>query len=309
MSIHAPLVSCIIPTFNRANSIRAAINSAVAQSGVELEVVVVDDCSADATVTLVEAIGDTRVRLIRREQNGGASAARNTGIRAAKGRFIAFLDSDDEWLPGKLDRQLELLMREGQRAAISCTGVEMHLLDHGLMRVQYFEDTPDWKRRLSMGCDFSPGSTQVSHRSAYDLVGPLDETLARFEDWDWLLRYTRTETIAGIRDPLARVYNRRARLGDVVECSARLFLEKHAGILYALPSADRRKAISDLWLQVTGTYAFEGRLRAALPSIAASASQRPLHTLWRLAAGVSLVVRGKAMQDTKSAVSKPPISS
>ena len=287
-----PIVSVVIPAYNRAASIRTAVDSALAQSVREIEVIVVDDASEDDTVQVVFGIDDPRVRLIRRERNGGASAARNAGIAAAKGGLIAFLDSDDAWMPGKLERQIGVLQGADAAAAVSCTGVEMHLLDHGVMRIQCLEDTADWGRRLAMGCDLSPGTTQMSRRHVFDLIGPLDETFARFEDWDWLLRYTRTGRIAALREPLARVNNRRAGHGDAVERSAVLFLAKHRDVFDALPARDRRQAVSDMWLQVTGTYAFEGRLKDALPSIRAALRQRPIHTMGRLATGATAVLLG-----------------
>ena len=102
-------VSVILPTYNRSASLLAAMNSVLTQSEGDLELIVVDDCSTDGTESLVQGIADPRVRFVRRQQNGGAAAARNTGLALATGQFIAFQDSDDLWLPGKLLRQLQLM--------------------------------------------------------------------------------------------------------------------------------------------------------------------------------------------------------
>src|SRR5690348_11964260 len=98
-----PRLSVVIPAYNAATTIRAAVTSTLRQTRPVLEVIVVDDGSADATADVVSAIGDPRVRLISRV-NGGPSAARNAGIAAARGEFVAFLDSDDLWLPGYAER-------------------------------------------------------------------------------------------------------------------------------------------------------------------------------------------------------------
>jgi len=290
--MYRPLVSVIIPCYNRAQTIRRAIDSALAQSLSEIEILVVDDGSDDDSRDIVSAHPDERVRLIARAQNGGAAAARNTGIAAAQGEWVAFLDSDDVWLPGKLQRQLGA---HGARPGpdVSCTGVEIHLLDHGVVRVRHCEDQPDWARRLAMDCDLSPGTTQMTRREAFERVGPLDENLPRFEDWDWLLRYTRSGSIIPVREPLARVYNRRGRLGDVVALSAERFAEKHRTVLDALTPADRASALGDLWLQVVGTYAFEGRVMAALPYAWRAMKLRPALTAMRLSAGAAAVLRGR----------------
>ncbi|MEM8970537.1 MAG: glycosyltransferase family 2 protein [Pseudomonadota bacterium] len=102
-------VSVILPTYNRARSLVPACRSVLDQSVRDLELIVVDDASQDSTHEVVERLGDSRVRYIRHEHNGGASAARNTGLEVAIGQYIAFQDSDDLWLPGKLERQINQL--------------------------------------------------------------------------------------------------------------------------------------------------------------------------------------------------------
>lgn len=103
----APLVSVIIPTFNRKEVLQQAISSALDQKGaMELEVIVVDDCSTDETEGLVRSFRDKRIKYIRHSENRGGAAARNTGVSLATGEFVAFLDSDDTWDGGKLSAQL-----------------------------------------------------------------------------------------------------------------------------------------------------------------------------------------------------------
>ena len=294
-SLCRPVVSVVIPAYNRAGCVRTAIDSALAQGVADIEVLVVDDGSTDATREIVASHPDGRVRLIARESNRGASAARNSGISASSGSFVAFLDSDDIWLPGKLVRQLAALDAPGA-PGVSCTGVEIHLLDHGVTRIQPCEPTQDWARRLAMGCDLSPGTTQMTRRELFERVGPFDEALPRFEDWDWLLRYTRTYPVLAVREPLARVFNRRGRFGHVVAASAERFAAKHAATFASLKPADRAQALSDLWLQVVGTYAFEAKPFAALPYALKSARVKPLHTLQRLASGIAVVLRGRMVR-------------
>jgi D-inositol-3-phosphate glycosyltransferase len=101
-----PLVTVIIPTYNRADLVKGAIESVLAQSYSQWELLVVDDASTDETSTILQGMSDERIRYIRHSQNRGGSAARNTGLAQAKGAYIAFLDSDDEWLPTKLEKQV-----------------------------------------------------------------------------------------------------------------------------------------------------------------------------------------------------------
>lgn len=106
-----PLVSIITAAYNAEKLVEATINSAIAQSYADWEMLVVDDCSLDATCQVVEnaSTRDSRVRLLRHAVNQGPAGARDTAIQAARGRFIAFLDSDDLWLPSKLERQLAFM--------------------------------------------------------------------------------------------------------------------------------------------------------------------------------------------------------
>jgi glycosyltransferase involved in cell wall biosynthesis len=105
----SPTVSVVLPTFNRSTSLVAASRSVLDQSFRELELIIVDDASTEDIAAVARGLGDSRVRCVRRERNGGAGAARNTGLALARGAFIAFQDSDDLWLPGKLEKQVRLL--------------------------------------------------------------------------------------------------------------------------------------------------------------------------------------------------------
>ena len=99
-------VSVIIPTYNRAKLIKRSILSVLNQTYQNFEIIVVDDGSADDTKSVVESFNNPKIRYIRHDINKGQSAARNTGIKNAKGKYIAFQDSDDEWLPEKLEKQM-----------------------------------------------------------------------------------------------------------------------------------------------------------------------------------------------------------
>ncbi|HTS19764.1 MAG TPA: glycosyltransferase family A protein [Verrucomicrobiae bacterium] len=112
------LVSVIIPTYNRAGTIERTINSVLAQSWGSMEILVVDDGSTDHTADVLSGFGD-RIRVIR-QSNRGPSGARNAGIRAARGEVISFLDSDDEWLPDKTERQVKLLQATESLGVVCC---------------------------------------------------------------------------------------------------------------------------------------------------------------------------------------------
>lgn len=119
-----PLVSVITPTYNAAKFIRNTIDSVKQQTYPHWELLLIDDCSTDETVQIIqEELKDSRIHLITLTHNGGAAVARNTGITAAKGRYIAFLDSDDLWLPQKLEKQVQFMQEKDIAFSFSRYGI------------------------------------------------------------------------------------------------------------------------------------------------------------------------------------------
>ncbi|BBD99720.1 glycosyltransferase family 2 protein [Sphingobium amiense] len=117
---HVPRVSVVIPAYNSAALIGATLRTVIDQTMPDWEAIIVDDCSTDDLAAVIDGFADPRIRLIRHRVNGGASAARNTGIAAAKGRFIAFLDADDAWVPDKLERQLAAVLAQPDPDRVFC---------------------------------------------------------------------------------------------------------------------------------------------------------------------------------------------
>ncbi|MEP0213205.1 MAG: glycosyltransferase family 2 protein, partial [Cellulophaga sp.] len=116
-----PLVSIIIPTYNRQLTIRRAIDSVLSQSYSNIEIIVVDDCSNDKTYLIMENFkSDDRVQYIRLDKNVGGGGARNLGIKASKGEYIAFQDSDDVWLEDKLVKQMNVFLKNKELDVVFC---------------------------------------------------------------------------------------------------------------------------------------------------------------------------------------------
>lgn len=190
---NTPDISIIIPIHNRAHCIGRAVASVLAQrpsdDGAALpawELIVVDDGSSDDGAALVEACGDPRIRVIRHPVNRGAAAARNTGVAAARGALVAFLDSDDEWTPDKLARQTAA-MRSPNAPDVSFTGFILSRDSDGAAATRRPALAPGVAGFLD-GCFVAPGSTMMARRTCLSAVGPFDESLPRLEDWDWMLR-------------------------------------------------------------------------------------------------------------------------
>jgi len=120
-----PLVSVIIPAYNSARYISRAISSAIAQTYKDIEILVVDDGSTDRTADIVRSFGDPRIKYFYQE-NRGQGAARNNGIRISKGEYVTFLDSDDFYLPEKIDKQVNFLETNPEHQAVYCNALHFY---------------------------------------------------------------------------------------------------------------------------------------------------------------------------------------
>lgn len=199
-----PSVSVVLPFFQRAGSVVAAAESALAQAGVDVELVAVDDGSTDNGAARLAALGDARLRLVRHPANRGAAAARNTGIATARHGLVAFLDSDDTFLPGKLAAQVALLHQQGLDLCFG--GFLLHGPGGTTAITLPPRDADSWAASFLDGCRVSPGSTMLATRAALARLGPYDETLGRLEDWDLLLRAaTQGLRFGAIAAPVARI--------------------------------------------------------------------------------------------------------
>ncbi len=199
-------LSVIIPTFNRAALLSRAIDSVFEQTGlnncVEIEVIVVDDGSTDNTADLVRGSFPS-VKFIQQE-NAGVSAARNAGLNEASGEWIALLDSDDEWLPHKLSRQIMDVTESGLKVSHTeeiwvRNGVRVNqMTKHRKQGGWIFENC------LPL-CAMSPSSIMI-HKSVFDEVGLFDESLPACEDYDLWLRITARYEVAYIEEACIKKY-------------------------------------------------------------------------------------------------------
>lgn len=201
-------VTTIIPAFNAAAHIRRAIDSALAQNISAAEIVVVDDCSQDSTADIVKGYGEP-VRLVQHQRNCGASSARNTGIANARGVYVAFLDADDEWLPEKLSKQLQIMDEAPTMVLVACrariidpAGRDTGDAFRGLMP-ETGENT--WKTLLAH--TFLATPCVVARRSALNEAGPFNPSLQVGEDQDMWIRLALLGTVGFVDEVLVRVHS------------------------------------------------------------------------------------------------------
>ncbi len=203
------LVSVVIPVYNREDTIKRAIDSVLYQTYADLEVIVVDDGSDDNTIKIVEAYKDSRVTLICQKEHGGANKARNVGIASSRGEYIAFQDSDDEWLNDKLYQQIEFMKKEDFLACYCA----YNIFENGTEYILPFDYT-DHEKYQSMLHEILAKYNVIGtpalviRREVLDLMNNewFDEALPRMQDYDFVIRLIQAVKIGYINKPLINAY-------------------------------------------------------------------------------------------------------
>jgi len=221
-----PLVSVIIPVYNRSELLPRTIKSTVTQTYRNLEIIIVDDSSEEDIRTIVNGFNDNRLRYLRRGTNGGVSEARNTGIKAAKGEFIQFLDSDDEFLPEKIEKQLEIFKKSKKE-------------DLGFVYCGAWMETNCVLKEISLNqpgfCKWAFLIHQVLIKSrVVEKTGFFDTAFSMVEDTDYIFRMGKTCKFCGISEPLVIYHNTHGSTSKNTESIIKytnLFIDKHKNIL------------------------------------------------------------------------------
>lgn len=209
----APPVSVVIPAYNRAATIGAAIASVLRQTFTDFELVVVDDGSTDDTLAAARSVADPRLRVVAAPRNMGAAGARNLGVTEARGTWIAFQDSDDEWLPEKLAKQMARLATPpatGEWGACYCGLLTVGALDARPGARTTLRYVPDPSVAPVEGDIVAPllarnmisTQTLVVRRDLFLALGGFDDTTTPIEDWDFALRLAARAPIAFVDAPL-----------------------------------------------------------------------------------------------------------
>ncbi len=199
----ADLVSVVVPTRNRVDYLARTVSSVLRQSYPEIELLVVDDGSGDGTAEYLAAISDTRVRSLRHDRCEGVSAARNRGLAAATGAWVAFVDDDDLWAPDKISRQMRALTLV-PGASWTCTSAVVVDADLRLLDWQRSPQSNDVAESL-LAANPIPGgaSTVMARRQLLIDVGGFDEGLSVLADWDLWVRLALASPLAPVENAMA----------------------------------------------------------------------------------------------------------
>ncbi|MEF8814588.1 MAG: glycosyltransferase family 2 protein [Halovenus sp.] len=226
-------VSVVLPTYNRADVLARSVESVLEQTFEDFELVVVDDASTDRTDAVIEQFDDDRLRYVRHDENRGAAAARNTGIREARADIVAFQDSDDVWDERKLEKQVAAFESSSDRVGVVYTGlhrqfenVRTHVPGHGMEPEKREGDIAESILR------FNFVSTQAAavRRSCFDRVGGFDDETPPLEDWELWIRISEFYEFKHVDEPLVSAYLREDSISNDSEALVRArerIVEKH----------------------------------------------------------------------------------
>ena len=231
------LVSVIIPVFNSPHTIDRAIKSVLNQTYDNIEILIINDASTDNTQKILEDIKVDNIRIFNFSNNKGPSIARNFGIKKSKGKYIAFLDSDDEWLPDKISKQVDLINRyKDEEWAAVYTGqilikknriVKIFPKDEGNLRLKI----------LYIKTGLATCSTILIRKNVFEEIGYFNEKLSFNEDPEFMIRYFEKYKIAVIPDALVKIHSQ-PKSAIYIEKGKKQFLDE---ISLKLDKLDKRK--------------------------------------------------------------------
>jgi len=207
----SPMVSVIIPVFNREFELSRALNSVVNQTYSNIEILVCDDSSSDNSIVLAKEFQakDSRIRILASHSNNGPAFARNLGLASAIGEYIAFLDSDDEWLPQKLEKQVTMLERQPLDVGICICG---DIIIKNENRNQIFYYAPNKSFEENTLKKFISGSlpfhtpTLFFRKSCLEKVGKMNPVMRVNEDEEFLLRFFSCYKLVVLEESLAIIH-------------------------------------------------------------------------------------------------------
>jgi len=250
-------VTVVIPVHNRSDILPRTLSSVGRQTFPKVEVVIVDDGSTEDITPAISDFHRFPLRVVRHQTQRGPAAARNSGIASARGSFIAFLDSDDEWLPTKIEQQVEFMVENDCQVS----GTDFLIIKEGSEVITRSPHAPN--PEFLFGCTISPGSTMMVTRHCLDRVGMFSEDLYRLEDWDWLLRCRRQFRVSILPTPLARIHSSPKTANPALVLHALETIDRRSG-QYNISTLGLSKFKSTILLEKAAIYYRNGNIARAI---------------------------------------------
>jgi glycosyltransferase involved in cell wall biosynthesis len=255
-----PLVSVILPTYNRAYILKRALDSILEQTYKALEIIVVDDGSTDNTAELVKGVGDPRIVYEKHPVNKGLAAARNTGVRKASGDYISFLDSDDEFLPDNIEEHVSEMLRCPDDVGVVYAGVlRLKGKSRQIVPGPGVRPKEGNVRQRMLRSNFLT-ATALIRKACYEKYGLYNEDLFNLEDWEFWIRLSRSYRFRYIDKILTVVHY----TGDSITADHFSFIDNIKKIIKIHGGEFRRAGcLSNQYLRIGHHYALCGEMSSA----------------------------------------------
>jgi glycosyltransferase involved in cell wall biosynthesis len=247
----SPLVSVVLPTYDRPRRLEGAVESVLQQTYSPIELLVIDDHSPTPAGDVLSdaSVDDGTLRVIRHEENRGANAARNTGIREATGNYVAFLDDDDRWRPEKISRQVQRFQTTDDDVGVVYTGAEYVYENH--RRTEAYTTSGDVTRDILTGAPLGQFSAIAVDAGVIEEAGLPDERFPSWQDREWFLRLSLHCRFASIEEPLTVRFRDAdeqitGNFEEKRDVSYPLFLEKHRSLARSYGGRTERLFVASL---------------------------------------------------------------
>lgn len=288
-----PRISVILPTYNRAKFLERSIASLLNQTYQDFEIIIVDDASIDSTSEIVERLSNPKISYIRHSENKGAAAARNTGIRNANGKYIGFQDSDDEWLPNKLSKQMDVFENSTNRVGVVYCGtwlIRKNKKKYIMLPNRKIYEGDIYSNLFRINFVDTPAS--VVRKECFEKAGLFDESLegACCEDWELWLRISKSYEFRYINEPLLNSYYTHPNINEqrnLIEVKTiKLILKKHQDFF-----ADNRKLIPLYFFRIGTLLIPSTRFNEGRDYLRKAIHLQPLNLKFKLALFLSFFIR------------------
>ncbi len=290
MKQQLPKVSVIIPTHNRSHLISRSIQSVLNQTYQDFEIIIVDDGSTDNTEEIIKEFQEQnkRIRYIRHKENKGGAAARNTGIRAAQGEYVAFQDSDDEWLPEKLDKQMKLFENVSREVGVVYTGVwRIENNKKNYIPFSYITKKEGNIHKELLRGNFVTTQAAIVRKECFKKEEMFDEALPRLQDWELFIRLSKSYKFKCIDEALVVSYftsNSISANQDALLKAFKLILEKHFQDLLK-----RRKILAKFHYTIGDLLCKSGKMKEGKEYLLKAIKLNPFNIKFLLVALVSFL--------------------
>lgn len=284
-----PLVSVILPTYNRASLLPRAIKSVVNQTYNNFELIIIDDNSSDNTKEIVKNFEDKRIKYIRHKENKGGAAARNTGIELAKGEYIAFQDSDDEWLPQKLEKQVKVFRKLPQKFGVVYSGYWQ--LKNG--QKKYLPSSKIHPREgnladILLKGNFITTQTAIVRKDCLINSGMFDGTLPRLQDWELWIRISQHSFFKYINEPMVVTYFGHQSISSDKDAHLKaliIFVKKHGKNL-----KNNRKLFASYYFSISNSFFLKKEFKKGKEYLAKALKKNPFSVRLILVASITFFV-------------------